>query len=58
MVGTTFNDWMLGLPVILQLMVAFAVLFTIGLIPLVMWLGYAVTSTPDVLPGRRDGAKP
>jgi hypothetical protein len=54
----TFNDWMLGLPAVLQLLVAFAVLFAIGSIPLLMWLAYAVVSTPDVVPGRRDSQQP
>jgi hypothetical protein len=43
----TFNSWMLDLPVVFQLVVAFAVIGAIGTIPLFMWLGYAVASTPD-----------
>ena len=53
----TFNDWMLGLPALLQVIVAFAVLSVIGLAPLVLWLGYAVASTGGSWQGRR-GARP
>ena len=50
----TFSDWMLGLPSILQVLVAFAVLMAIGLAPLVLWLGYAVATTRDDMQGDRD----
>jgi hypothetical protein len=43
----TFNDWMLGLPAIPQVLVAFAVLMAIGLTPLLLWLGYAIASTKE-----------
>lgn len=45
----TFNDWMLQLPSILQVLVAFAVLMAIGMAPLVLWLGYAVATTRDAM---------
>jgi hypothetical protein len=50
----TFNSWMLELPALLQLVVAFAVIGALGVIPLFMWLGYAVASTPDAGPGSRN----
>ena len=43
----TFNDWMLGLPVIPQLLVAFAAIFAIGATPLLMWVAFVWLSTPD-----------
>jgi hypothetical protein len=43
----TFSDWMLGLPAVLQLLVAVATLFAIGLAPLLMWLVYAWITTND-----------
>ena len=49
----TFSDWMLSLPVVLQVLVAFAVITVIGLGPLVLWLGYAVASTREPWQGRR-----
>jgi hypothetical protein len=54
----TFSDWMLGLPSILQMLVAFAVLMAIGLAPLVLWLGYAVATTRDAMQADRDRARP
>ena len=50
----TFSDWMLGLPSILQVLVAFAVLMAIGLAPLLLWLGYAVATTRDDMQADRD----
>lgn len=47
----TFNDWMLGLPAVLQLLVAFATIFVIGTIPLLMWLAFVLVSTRDGLAG-------
>jgi len=49
----TLNDWMLGLPVVLQALVAFAVISAIGLTPLVLWLVFAVVSTSEPWQGRR-----
>jgi len=46
MVGT-FNDWMLSLPAIPQVLVALATLSVIGLTPMLLWLGFAVISTRD-----------
>jgi hypothetical protein len=43
----TYNDWMLSLPAILQVLVALATLTVIGLTPLLLWLGFAVISTRD-----------
>ena len=57
MVGT-FSEWMLGLPVLLQLLVAFAVISAIGATPLLMWLALAFVSTPDTGPGSRDRGRP
>jgi hypothetical protein len=54
----TFNDWMLSLPALLQVLVALATLTVIGLTPLLLWLGYAVVSTRDASRGGRDPAKP
>jgi hypothetical protein len=50
----TFSDWMLGLPSIIQVVVAFAVLMAIGMIPLLLWLGYAVATTRDAMQADRD----
>lgn len=50
----TFSEWMLGLPSIIQVVVAFAVLMAIGLAPLVLWLGYAVATTRDAMQADRD----
>jgi hypothetical protein len=50
----TFSDWMLGLPSILQVVVAFAVLMAIGFGPLVLWLGYAVATTRDAMHAEQD----
>ena len=50
----TFNDWMFELPLILQVLVAFAVLMAIGTVPLVLWLGYAVATTRDEMQAERD----
>lgn len=50
----TFSDWMLGLPSIVQVLVAFAVLMAIGLAPLVLWLGYAVATTRDAMRAEHD----
>ena len=36
----TYNDWMLSLPAILQVLVALATLTVIGLTPMLLWLGY------------------
>jgi hypothetical protein len=54
----TFSDWMLGLPAILQILVALGVLMAIGFAPLVLWLGYAVATTRDAMQADRDRAKP
>lgn len=54
----TFSDWMLGLPAILQVLVAFAVLMAIGMTPLLLWLGYAVGTTRDAMQADRDRARP
>ncbi len=54
----TYNDWMLSLPAVLQLLVALATLTVIGLTPLLLWLGFAVISTRDASHGRQDPAKP
>ena len=54
----TYNDWMLSLPAILQVLVALATLTVIGLTPLLLWLGYAVVSTRDASRGSQDPAKP
>ena len=54
----TYNDWMLSLPAILQVLVALATLTVIGLTPLLLWLGYAVISTRDASRGSQDPAKP
>ncbi len=43
----TFSEWMLGLPAVLQLLVAVATLMAIGMTPLVLWLGFQVISTGD-----------
>jgi hypothetical protein len=53
----TFSEWMLGLPSILQVLVAFAVLMAIGMAPLVLWLGYAVATTRDAMHADRDRTK-
>ena len=53
----TFNDWMFQLPLILQVLVAFAVLMAIGMIPLVLWLGYAVATTRDAMRAEQDRTK-
>ncbi len=53
----TFSDWMLGLPSILQVLVAFAVLMAIGTVPLLLWLGYAVATTRDAMEAERDRTK-
>lgn len=53
----TFSEWMLGLPSILQILVALAVLMAIGLAPLVLWLGYAVATTRDAMQAERDRTK-
>jgi hypothetical protein len=53
----TFSDWMLELPSILQVLVAFAVLMAIGMAPLVLWLGYAVATTRDGMQAERDRTK-
>ncbi len=53
----TFNDWMFQLPLILQVLVAFAVLMAIGMIPLVLWLGYAVATTRDAMQAEQDRTK-
>ncbi len=50
----TFNDWMFELPLILQVLAAFAVLMVIGMVPLVLWLGYAVATTRDAMQAERD----
>ena len=50
----TFSDWMLGLPSILQVVVAFAVLMAIGATPLLLWLGYAVATTRDAMHADQD----
>ena len=50
----TFNDWMFELPLILQVLVAFAVLMAIGAVPLVLWLGYAVATTRDAMQAEQD----
>ena len=50
----TFSEWMFELPLILQVLVAFAVLMAIGLAPLVLWLGYAVATTRDAMQADRD----
>jgi hypothetical protein len=54
----TFNDWMLSLPALLQVLVALATLTVIGLTPLLLWLGYAVVSTRDASRGGQNPAKP
>ena len=54
----TFNDWMLGLPVVLQALVAFAVISAIGLTPLLLWLVFAVVSTSEPWQGRRHRSGP
>ena len=54
----TFNDWMLGLPAIIQVLVASAVLMAIGMAPLVIWLGWAMASTRDASQVDQDRAKP
>jgi hypothetical protein len=51
----TFSEWMLGLPVLLQLLIAFAVISAIGATPLLMWLTLAFVSTPDTGQGSRGG---
>ena len=50
----TYNDWMLSLPAILQVLVALATLTVIGLTPLLLWLGFAVISTRDASRGSQD----
>jgi hypothetical protein len=57
MVGT-FSEWMLGLPVLLQLLVAFAVISAVGATPLLMWLALAFVSTADAGQGSRGGGRP
>ena len=47
----TYNDWMLSLPAVLQVLVALATLTVIGLTPLLLWLGFAVVSTRDASRG-------
>jgi hypothetical protein len=54
----TFSDWMLGLPVVLQALLAFAVISIIGLAPLLLWLGYAVATTGEPWQGRQKRARP
>lgn len=54
----TYNDWMLSLPALLQVLVALATLTVIGLTPLLLWLGYAVVSTRDTSRGGQDPEKP
>ena len=54
----TYNDWMLSLPAVLQVLVALATLSVIGLTPLLLWLGFAVISTRDASRGGQDPAKP
>jgi hypothetical protein len=54
----TYNDWMLSLPAILQLLVALATLTVIGLTPLLLWLGFAVISTRDASRGSQIPLKP
>ena len=54
----TYNDWMLSLPAVLQVLVALATLTVIGLTPFLLWLGYAVVSTRDASRGGQDPAKP
>jgi hypothetical protein len=54
----TFSDWMLNLPVVLQVLVAFAVITVIGIAPLLLWLGYAVASTGRSWQRRGRGAGP
>jgi hypothetical protein len=53
----TFNDWMLGLPAILQVLVASAVLLAIGMAPLLIWLAFAMASTRDAALADQDRAK-
>jgi hypothetical protein len=54
----TYNDWMLGLPAVLQVLVALTTLTVIGLTPLLLWLGYAVLSTRDASRGSQIPPKP
>jgi hypothetical protein len=54
----TYNDWMLSLPALLQVLVALATLTVIGLTPLLLWLGYAVISTRDASRGSQIPPKP
>jgi hypothetical protein len=54
----TYNDWMLGLPAVLQVLVALATLTVIGLTPLLLWLGFAVVSTRGASRGSQTPPKP
>jgi len=54
----TYNDWMLSLPALLQVLVALATLTVIGLTPLLLWLGYAVISTRDASRGSQNSPTP
>jgi len=49
----SFATWIDGLPSLVELVIAFAILGALGSIPIILWLGYAVATTPEVRPRRR-----
>ncbi len=53
----TFSDWMLGLPSILQVLVAFAVLMAIGMAPLIALAGVRRGHDADAMQAERDRTK-
>jgi len=49
----SFATWVDGLPSLVELVICFAILGALGSIPIILWLGLAVSTTPEVRPRRR-----
>jgi hypothetical protein len=57
----SFATWVDGLPSLVELVICFAILGALGSIPIILWLGLAVSTTPEARPRRRsrdDAASP